>query len=543
MEAISFYPETENSQKNFYPTPPNLVEKMLAGIDWDFVSSVLEPSAGKGDIAKRVCEHFRYKQHHYGDKFKYSDYDVDCVEIDPNLRAILKDKGFRVVHDDFLTMETAKHYDLIIMNPPFDRGAEHLLKAIRMQENGGGIVCLLNAETLRNPSTYARKILARELERLEAETTYIERAFVESERRTYVDVAMVKCTIPVAEKDSTILDKLHRDFSKDEQEQEQQRTEVAKGNYIDAIVDKFNFEVHAGVQLIREYNTLRPYLMNSLNSQYKSPIMELVMHGHNGGDASINKYIKETRKKYWDALFQNPEFTKNLTSNLQTELHSNVEKLADYDFSVYNIMELRVEMSKKVIGGIKETIMNLFDDWTRKTHWDENSQNRHYFDGWKTNDAFAVNKKVIIPLYGVWGWSGKFEPTGYQSGRKIADIEKVFDFLSGEASGYFSDNSLKRAEKEGQTKKIPLKYFNVTFYKKGTMHIEFTDMDVLQKFNLFAARDKNWLPPVYGKKRYQDMTQEEKKVIDSFEGEDSYNHVLERREYFLSEVQPIGLPA
>jgi hypothetical protein len=68
-------------------------------------------------------------------------------------------------------------------------------------------------------------------------------------------------------------------------------------------------------------------------------------------------------------------------------------------------------------------------------------------------------------------------------------------------------------------------------------------MDVLQKFNLFAAKEKNWLPPAYGKKRYQDMTQEEKKVVDSFEGKESYNKVLERREYFLSEIQPIGLPA
>lgn len=541
MQGIMNYAETDNGRKNFYPTPSSMIDKMLSGTDWNFISSVLEPSAGKGDIAYRVCQQLKYKANKYGDKWNPSEYDVDCVEIDPNLRAILKDKGFRVVHDDFLTMETAKHYDLIVMNPPFDKGAEHLLKAIRMQEGGGGIICLLNAETLRNPSTYVKKLLSRELERLEAEISYHDRAFVESERSTGVDVAMVKCIIPAAEeRESVILEKLRKSFMTDRTEEEPERTDLAKEYYIDAIVDKFNFEVHAGISLIREYSALRPYLMDSLTEEYARPIFDFKMCY--GGEMSANEYIRITRKKYWSALFQNKEFTKNLTSNLQHELQSMVNDLMGYDFSLYNIMELRVEMSKKVIGGIKETILALFDDWTRKYHWDENSQNRRYFDGWKTNDAFAVNKKVIIPFYDVWGWSG-YQPTDYKVKSKLSDIEKVFDFLDGAMTGQSLTVALESAQKQQQTKKIHLKHFNVTFYKKGTCHIEFTNIDVLQKFNLFAAQGKNWLPPVYGKKRYKDMTQEEKAVIDSFEGEESYNKVLERREYFLAEIKPIGLMA
>ena len=34
----------------FYPTPPNLVERMMSKVDLNKVSYVLEPSAGKGDI-------------------------------------------------------------------------------------------------------------------------------------------------------------------------------------------------------------------------------------------------------------------------------------------------------------------------------------------------------------------------------------------------------------------------------------------------------------------------------------------------------------
>ena len=54
--------ENENARKNFYPTPPALADKLTQGIDWNFAQSVLEPSAGKGDLA-RVAANKMYKAH------------------------------------------------------------------------------------------------------------------------------------------------------------------------------------------------------------------------------------------------------------------------------------------------------------------------------------------------------------------------------------------------------------------------------------------------------------------------------------------------
>ena len=137
---------------------------------------MLEPSAGKGDLVKAIRKSF-YKfsnERDYGTT-------IDCIEKDERLASILKGDGECVVYDDFLGFETFKRYDLIIMNPPFDNGALHLLKAIDLMVNGGQIVCLLNAETLRNPYTNNRTFLARRLEELQAKVTYVEGAF--SQRR------------------------------------------------------------------------------------------------------------------------------------------------------------------------------------------------------------------------------------------------------------------------------------------------------------------------------------------------------------------------
>lgn len=96
---------------------------------------------------------------------------------------------------------------------------------------------------------------------------------------------------------------------------------------------------------------------------------------------------------------------------------------------------------------------------------------------------------------------------------------------------------LQAAENANQTKKIPLQYFTVTFYKKGTCHIEFTNLELLKKLNIYGSQKKGWLPPSYGKKIYEEMSKEEQEVIDVFEGKNSYKKVMERSSYYLVEKQ------
>ena len=144
---------------NFFPTPKNLIKEITKDIKWWLIDGILDPEAGKGDIV----DYIRSEQ---------ADRVIDCIEINPELRATLKGKGYSVVHDDFLTFEPRYHYDLIIMNPPFDKGATHLLKALSIQERGGRVICILNAETLRNPYTNERKVLVKKLDDLNASITY-----------------------------------------------------------------------------------------------------------------------------------------------------------------------------------------------------------------------------------------------------------------------------------------------------------------------------------------------------------------------------------
>ena len=96
--------------------------------------------------------------------------------------------------------------------------------------------------------------------------------------------------------------------------------------------------------------------------------------------------------------------------------------------------------------------------------------------------------------------------------------------------------SLETCFNQGITKNIELKYFKATFYKKGTVHLTFTCPELIERFNIYAAQNKRWLPPNYGKAQYKDMTAEEKAVIDGFQGEKAYNEIMEKTAYYLAPV-------
>ena len=595
--------QTQEAQKGFYPTPPALAEELLSGIAWETVRNVLEPSAGKGNLVDAVAEKYALRSRWDREEAL----PIDCIEIDPFLRVILADAygedaksllskrikdledkrqydptarkyielsegdkqelsllkqhyrqlngvNVRIVHDDFLTFESRKRYDLIVMNPPFADAELHLLKAISIaQRHGSTIRCILNAETLRNPYSNRRKMLAQKLTELGAEMTFKAGAFKDSERSTDVDIAMVKLVIPEPEyaaDPESLYQKLKAAAVLEEPDHE--ATELTVENLLESIVAQFNFEVEAGLRLIREYKAMQPYILNSLDEKdhYRDPMLTLCVgrprDTYYDGKLDVNRYLTLVRRKYWKAFFAREEYVGKLTSNLREKYQNMVSELANYDFTMFNIQKIMLEMNAEMSQGVVDTILELFDRMTEKHTWyPKCEKNIHYFSGWKTNKAHKINKKVILPTYGCWDhsfFSGKEELNIYNAHKFLSDIEKVFNYLDGNMTADVDLSAvLNHAQKYGNANKLQCKFFEVTFYKKGTAHIKFTNQELLDRFNIYCAQQRGWLPPSYGNVKYADMAAEEQAVVDSYHGDDTqgsgekaYNAVVARAGYFLA---------
>lgn len=546
---------------NFYPTPKELIEKMfyLVGGEnvWNKIDTLLEPSAGKGDIVDFIENHNYYR---YRDR-KIT---IDCIENDKTLQATLKGKEHRLVYDDFLSYFTENHYDAIIMNPPFEKGDLHLLKAINIAENNGGciIVCILNAETIRNPYTNSRKVLLNKFEKYSAKIEYIVDAFSSAERSSNVEIALLRIEVPCEKFSSVFVDNLEK--AQDVSFQGQKVTEIVPDDPIEQMVTYYNKEVELVTNFIKEYLAIQPYLKSSFahsddsdfekETKTESYIWLRAGGGKYGSSSShtienysdINTILKIIRRKYWNNLFHNKEFTSMLTSDMQNKLCGRVSEMSNYDFNMFNIDIIKKSFIQSLLDDIDTSICNLFVKLTSEFTYFDYSKNIHYFNGWKSNKAHKVNTKVVIPFNGAFAesWYHKLLQE-YPIVSLISDIEKVFNYIDmGETVSHSSvENITHRANILEQSRNIEYKYFNCTFYKKGTCHIKFTNQEVLDKLNIYMSRKNNWLPPSYGKVDYDEMTAKEKQVIDDFQGEEAYRKVYANpSKYILETSQMLALP-
>lgn len=173
---------------DFFPTPSDVADQMIEAADITHDMAVLEPSAGMGHIADRI---------------RAAGAEPDVIEISPDRRELLEEKGYHLAEvDDFMDMEPRKFftygdvfrapdgtegimrgsggmgsqrvrledesgtrlglydrdeltgtahrgtlsgYDRIIMNPPFSkrRDAEHVRHAYSLLKPGGRIVAIM----------------------------------------------------------------------------------------------------------------------------------------------------------------------------------------------------------------------------------------------------------------------------------------------------------------------------------------------------------------------------------------------------------------
>lgn len=519
-------PSFDNS--GFYPTPSKLAGKMLSCVDWNGVFSILEPSAGKGDLADAVSRFVNDTRNSRRVFIHQREPYIDCIERDSDLAALLRGKGLLVVHDDFLTFHTRKQYDLCIMNPPFDNGDEHLLHALSLMERGGQIVCLLNAETIRNPYTNRRKVLAQNLREHNARIEFIENAFAHAQRPTDVEIALVYVNIPRKENTSDILSSLRR-ASENSAENSEQTGYLASADWLQNMIDGFEFEAKLGEKLINEFAALRPYM--DPGKDYGEPLLSLKVGNRNTGNNAtmLNSYLFGLRAKYWSNLLCRPELTSKMTSAMQQDYNGKVNSLSEYDFSRYNIETVMREIAHQLSRGVEDSILELFETFSAKHSWyPECANNIHYYNGWATNKAHKVGMKVIIPSNGCHAsYGGGLD--AWRVSSLISDLERAMNYLDrGETSFHTPIDHAVRIANEAYTNKADFTYFTCTFYKKGTCHIKFKPeaARIIDRLNIFAGQHKNWLPPTYGKKHYADMTAEEQAVIDDFQGAESYEKTI-----------------
>jgi len=512
--------------KNFYPTPDKLISKMWSKIkNKSRGTRILEPSAGKGNIVKYIID----KEYTTWYKDFYS---ISCIEIDTELQKTLRGSNYRVIDSNFLSYSGADRFDIIIANPPFDEGDAHLMKAIDIMYSGE-IVFLLNAETIKNPYSNQRKLLVQRLEELNAEIEYIQNAFIDAERKTGVEVALVYIEIKRNIEDDLFKD--CNDKATDVNVHIEQDSDIVSGSNIESRVELYNDTLRIGLTTIWEYyknyNKINKYItLNAINENKESyrdkDSLNTIVN------EARNNFVQTLRKDYWKSLLTLEEVYSRMTQKKIEDFNFKIEEYSYMDFTASNIRAFLLNIIGNYENTMIEAVAEIFELFTEKHSYNEECQkNIHYFTGWCTNKAFYVNKKVVLPMWGSFGhpfmgWSGWQLCCSVE--RKLDDIDKVMNYFDASNEYVSIGTAIKEAFEKDQTRGILSTYFEISVFKKRTIHLIFRDDNIRRRFNVIACKYKKWLSQDYGKKKYSTMSKEEQEVVNEFEGKSSYEKNLDQ---------------
>lgn len=477
--------------KDFYPTPRELFVKLLDG---NRISGrILEPSAGKGDMIRHMREKFR------------SELRIDAIENDPRLVSALMGEGISVVWDDFLTYETYKEYDFIVMNPPFSNGVDHVLKALELAENQLShceIFAILNKATIDNAFSAKRQELLRKLDEYDAEIRYVSEGFSQAERRTDVEVALVHVKVAKTGAGKSIYDSIPffsvaRRTEVDEEVGAALSTYVkpselrAKMNDIERLVLEYETACRLAkdtFKAVRAKASFFGYIAQVNRRERTSPLSMITPHSKEFSANDLTEELDRLRRGYWELILDTDEFRKILTNEAIQKLNRQIEAAGNMEINLVNIRMLLMALVANQRDILTDSIVAIFQKITDR-HMTSYSGNVHYYNGWKTNSSYKINKKIVIPIkyshFDSWDFKEDYSRINHDVRQWINDIVKAFQLIDPSVSGEFTALSSQEFENE---------WLRFKMFAKGTIHVWFKDERLLAKLNYICGSHFGWLP-------------------------------------------------
>ena len=457
----------------FYPTPKEVLYMMQLDCK-DKV--ILEPHAGKGNIVD-FCKENGAKE-------------VLTYEINKDLQEIVKRKSTLLGSDFFeCKPEQISHIDAIYMNPPFSNADRHILHAWEIAPEGCEIVSLCNYTTITQP--YGRlKVLIRD----NGITENLGDCFRQAERTTGVEVGLIRLFKPVASKEFEF-----EGFFMDEDEEEEQGNGIMQYNEVRALVNRYVGTMKAFDKMKDELDNLNLLISGIGMSNVTLEISQEKMV------TTKEQFSKIIQKRSWHHIFNKMNMEKYVTSGVMKDINKFVETQENVPFTMKNIYKML-----EIIVGTREHTFNraleeAVDNFTKHTH-----ENRFGVEGWKTNSGYMLNKKFICEGIVETSWGGGSLQVRYSSynGNKIDDLVKVLCNITGKNYNdigtlyrfNFNRNSHEKNFEIMPNEWYEFGFFDVKFFKKGTMHLKFKNIDDWYRLNQAYGKLKGFtLPETYKK--------------------------------------------
>ena len=492
----------------FYPTPKKLANKMLAKFNGSIGkdSVVLEPSAGRGSLIKAIEDATEI----YGSQYRrYMPKSIDVLEIDPENIAILRDIDLQcvsIVGYDFMEFEARKMYTHAILNPPFNQGAEHVLRAWDALSNGQ-LVAIISAETVKNPKSRKEHFLVDLINDNNGTIEYLQDEFItpETKRKTAVEIALIHICKVVEFKDSYIegLKPSLNDEIFDDVESAENNLAIPEPA-IDQAVRIYN----AAATSLKDQITISAQLSNS-TAYYFGLLADSMIRtdeevkkrktGRVSNDFVVEEYNKQhatLKEKAWSHVLTASNLTSGLSSDVVKNLRNEFIEISKLEFTKSNIHGFLANLAGAKQVGNMDMLCSVFDAFTKYA-----TGNRAHYRGWKSNDKHKTNAYQLKTTRFIMKMRNAYYSLDYRDEDMLNDFDLAFAMLDGKQRKAITGVSDLMRGKETlkklkQGERLSAEYFDIRYYAgAGTMHLFPTNKPLVERLNRMVGHHRQWLPP------------------------------------------------
>jgi hypothetical protein len=208
----------------------------------------------------------------------------------------------------------------------------------------------------------------------------------------------------------------------------------------------------------------------------------------------VEAFTDNLRENVWKNIIDDTKISDYVTSKVREEIEMHQKSQFCKSISEKNIWNLRYMLMASAGDIRRQCIQQAFDMLTAF-----HEKNKVHIEGWKTNTAWKVNKKVIIPYFCPQDsfdqkWNKDRSSIGRDKKEKMMDIEKALCFVAGVRYNDIRESCISYQyylHNPGEWQESY--FFEWKWFKKGTLHIVFKDEDIWKRFNFEACAGRNWI--------------------------------------------------
>lgn len=480
----------------YYPTPAGLADRMVSKFRSREYKGILDPSAGSGALIDAVSRARSFDR--WGRRSVISVYEINAAH-----HPALRERDVTIAGYDFLSApDSMPNYSHIIMNPPFQMGAQHVLKAWQVLFSGE-VVAIVNAETVRNPCSKERQMLLKIIEQ-HGSVEFLQEEFLsdDAERKTAVEIALIHLEkkMDISDVVGDLLSQMKKDNADDQlgiAGEYQQNQDIAMQNsFVENAVLVFNAAVR----------TMRESVFAEARATYYARLVGDTLAIRNAGqDAPTSRKIDENHIRYeiadryeklkdgaWAGILHSTEVLNKVSRKVRDSLENQFCDIKSMDFSEANIHAFLAGLAQNAVEIKLEAVMEVFDLITRY-----HSENVEFYRGWKSNDRHRTcgikikANRFILPYF-----RKSFRSMSQDAESRLRDIDIVFAMLDGKESPVFSMLTAMSHAGFPEKTRVSSDYFDIRWYGGiGTVHFFPKRPDLVDRLNRIVGQRRQWLPP------------------------------------------------